>query len=285
MRPKDAGSSCDLKPRDQPLLAFRLLRWLLSEKVSPAELAYVCENIFADADLPFFCKRIALRAVALQPSRDTALVQLVTDHILPKPELARHFLAQLDSPEWFKVMGSVFEQLAQHGPTEVQRTLGHTVARICKNDHDLAVSFLRLLWPTQDHGVGLGCIRIIEELSLWEKIDDLLEQAAEQRSPILSFMPFALMQAFRRGQVRANFASRWLAKWTLSEIRDQAVAGPHFRDSLIHAFSDVVEQHPALVLPKAVELIEANCEAGDQLGDERYGLKDTDLRVHLQFRM
>jgi len=234
--------------------------------------------------VPFFGKRALLGWLARYPSTNSDVQSLVRE-VLTEAVLGRHFLAQLDGPEWLKVMGSVFEQLAQHGPTEVQRTLGHTIARVCRDEHDLAASFLRLLWPTQDQGVGLGCIRIIEELSLWEEIENLLEQAAEQWSPILRFMPFAILSAVRRGELSDEFAVKWLAKWTLSEIRGRPIRDAHFRDSLRHAFGDLVEQHPASVLPYAVELVEANCEAGKQSGDERYGLKDTDLRVRMRFRI
>ena len=263
-------------------VSFAVTHWSTNDTPKAME---ALRGALQNRDVPFVAKRLLLGWLAEHPSIDSAVQSLVQE-VLEDAVLARHFLAQMhDSPEWLKVMSPVFKQLAQEGPTGAQRTLGHTVARVCKNEHDLAVSFLRLLWPTQDQGVALGCIRIIEELSLWEEIEDLLEQAAEQWSPILSFMPFALMQALRRGQVGANFASKSLAKWTLSQMREAPVGGPHFRDSLRHAFGDVVEKQPDLVLPHGVEVVEANCEAGKQLGDELHGLKDTDLRVALQFRI
>ncbi len=287
VRPSELRSALSLiatQPRWAALRVSKLAitHWL---KLNRSEATVAVRGALKSREVPFMARKLLAGWLAEHPSTDSAVQSLVQE-VLEDAVLARHFLAQMhDSPEWLKVMSPVFEQLAQEGLVEVKRTLGHTVARVCKDERDLALGFLRLLWPTQDHGVGLGCIRIIEELNLWEEVEDLLEQAAKQRSPILSFMPFALMSAVRRGDVSSSLATKWLATWTLSQMGEGPVGAPHFKDSLKHAFGEVVEKDPASVLPYAAKLVEANCEAGDQLGDERYGLKDTDLRAHLQFRI
>lgn len=269
----------DLNPVD------RLLARIVWRATDPGDLAGVAKSVLSAPYARFADKLVVLRELALRPSDDSVLIALVTRHVLTKPELTRQFLAQMDSPAWLKLAIPEFEKIARDGPPVVRRALALTVARVCENEPEVALSLLRLLWATDEPPVGWACVEIISQLGLWEDVEDLLEPVNEQHAVGLSFMPFALARAAGEGQVTVEFATKWLAKWTLSQMRVHPMGGPHFRDSLKHAFGKVVEKDPASVLPYAVELVEANCEAGDQLGDERYGLKDTDLRVHLQFRI
>lgn len=234
-------------------------------------------------DVPFVAKRLLLGWLAGHRSTDSAVQSLVQE-VIEDSVLARHFLAQMDEPDWLELAKPEFEKIAQDGPPMVRRALALTVARLCGNERQLALHFLRLLWATDEQPVGWACAEIISQLGLWPDVEDLLEPVSEQHAVGLSFMPFAVARAAEEQRVTGGFAAKWLATWTLSQMREDPVGGPHFRDSLRHAFGEILEEHPASVLPYAVELVEANCQMGKQLGDELYGLKDTDLRMHLQFR-
>jgi len=293
IRPSELRSAISLIATQPRWAALRVSKLAITHwsAVNRSEATAAVRGALNSREIPFMAKRLLAGWLAEHPLTDSAVQSLVQE-VIKDTVLARHFLAQMDGPDWLELAKPEFENIARDGPALVRRALALTVARLCGNKAQLALDFLRILWTNDERPVGWACVEIISQLGLWEKkdVEDLLWRPIEEQGAGLGFVPFALAKAARpeaaRGdKVTADFAVKWLATWTINEMREHPNGGPHFGDSLRHAFGDVVEQYPASVLPHAAELVEANCRAGEQLGDELYGLKDTDLRVHLQFRI